>query len=688
LTRTKTIKPNTCFQSRFLIWHVKTGMISFTKISKRPNVFMFFSVLAIGLAVMAVYLCLRLLVSGALGSSPEILAAAVPISFALLAVMSSVLMIFLPTTIAGSVALAILMVFGVFSFLKLRRENKKLWEANLKDRASKIVSYAVFVIFSLILASLITASFVEHQDGSIYIRKGATVDVPYHLAQVIRIGTVNKWDFEEPNFSGEFIRYPYFVNLVSGLLLKAGAPLNFSFHAPAVLLAASSIFLLVSFFGFLKFGRGLVVLLTLGTLFGSGIGYFAFFDGHGGLPIRQGVPYPMQNIAYAGMIPAFFIVQRTFLLGFPLLLIFLRSLIYGLKNNSFGALVLSAIIVGLLPTSHTHSFIAAMLIVSITVLYLFLTKNRQFFALVRAFVYFAFPLIIPQLAAIMLLPKYPLDSFLKFRLGWMSMPGEVAGINPSSPNASRIYPWLRYMWTNFGTNLLLPFGIILGLRKYLTDITFSVLALGALTLWIVPNLVQFQVWDLDTNKFFAYAIFLSLATCGIMIESLQPKNRKIAIGALALIIIFSLPSTVIPTLNALTHRISGGVNLLDKDERNTAAWLKKNTPDDATILSSSAIFSLESIQNPVVISSGRKATAGFTTWLYTHGIDFSDRNAAIKSFFADPVKNKTALNDMPADYLLLDDIIRKNYSGIEDRLVEGGYQIVYQSGPLALFKLR
>ena len=63
-------------------------MISFTKISKRPNVFMFFSVLAIGLAVMAVYLCLRLLVSGALGSSPEILAAAVPISFALFAVMS------------------------------------------------------------------------------------------------------------------------------------------------------------------------------------------------------------------------------------------------------------------------------------------------------------------------------------------------------------------------------------------------------------------------------------------------------------------------------------------------------------------------------------------------------------------------------------------------------------------------
>src|SRR3990167_3989582 len=79
--------------------------------------------------------------------------------------------------------------------------------------------------------------------GSFTVGAGAAGDVFYHLAQVTRIAFTTHWDFEEPNFSGEFIGYPFFVNLLSAMLLNMGAPLVFAFHAPTLLLGAAGIFL-------------------------------------------------------------------------------------------------------------------------------------------------------------------------------------------------------------------------------------------------------------------------------------------------------------------------------------------------------------------------------------------------------------------------------------------------------------
>ena len=232
-------------------------------------------------------------------------------------------------------------------------------------------------MLALVLIFLVMNSFAVLPDKSISIDAGAAVDAPYHLAQIIRIGTIKYFDFEEPNFSGEFIRYPFFINLLSGLLLKLGATLSFAFYLPLILLIISGMFLLVYFFRFLGFNNPLTIFSVLGVLFGAGLGYIAYLKTNGAipLPIRRAVLYPMQSISYPGMIPGFLIVQRAFILGFPLFLLALTSFLKGLKKDSQAFMLWSAIIASTLPFSHSHSFFAIIIFAGAILIYSFFANH-------------------------------------------------------------------------------------------------------------------------------------------------------------------------------------------------------------------------------------------------------------------------------------------------------------------------
>ncbi len=648
---------------------------------------MFFAVIITIFLTAAVYFILRRFFKDSFDSSFEILAVSVPLSFAVFAALTSVFLLFLPTIVSGFLAFAAIFGFGAFSFFKIKKERRGFWTADKSELKNKIFYYGLTVILSVFLIILVLNSFKVLPDGSWSFDKGATVDAPYHLAQVIRIGFTGQWDFEEPNFSGEFIRYPYFINLVSGFLLKLGAPLGFAFHFPAVLLIFSMMFLLVLFFRFFGFGKVLIAICVLGVLFGGGWGYVAYFQNHGlaSLPIRDNVPFPMQNISYPAMIPGFLVVQRPFLLGFPLFLFALFCFLRGLKNKSLHSFFLAGIIAGLLPFSHSHSFIALCAVIGAVIVYLFLSRDDMFFDAVRGFVFPVSFLAIPQLAALLLLPEYLADGAMKLRLGWMSGLNEVGGLNLPASDYPKFFPWLRFIWTNFGFLVFLPFMAVTYFKKLKTNQIFLAVTIGALFLWILPNIAQFQTWDFDTNKFFAYAILLSLAGAGIIIHFLSPKIKKSGIAVLAAIVLFSLPSAFIASKEILFRGSENRLVMLNSNERDVADWLKKNTGDDVVILSSAAIFDPRTIQNPVVVASARKTSVGFMTWLYTHGIAFEKRYHDAEAFFKNPADKKIL---KAADYLLIDDFLREKYPQLENQLVSAGCKIVYKTGLLAVAKLK
>ncbi len=649
---------------------------------------MILSAVFIFLLIGSAYFILWRFFNESFDSGVEILAVSTPLVFAVFAALASVFLLFLPTIVAGFLSFAAITGFGAFSFLKIKKECHGFWLADKSELKNKIFYYGLAVVLSVFLSILVLNSFKVLPNGSWSFDKGATVDAPYHLAQVIRIGFTGQWDFEEPNFSGEFIRYPYFINLISGFLLKLGAPLGFAFHFPAVLLIFFMMLLLVLFFRFFGFGKFLITICVLGVLFGSGWGYVAYFQNHGrvSLPIRDNVPFPMQNISYPAMIPGFLLVQRPFLLGFPLFLFALLCFLKGLKNKSLSSFFLAGITAGLLPFSHSHSFIALCAAIGVVIAYLFLSRDVLFFDAVRGFVFPASFLAIPQLAALLLLPEYLAGGAMKLRLGWMSGLNEVGGLNLPVSDYSKFFPWLRFIWTNFGFLVFLPFAAIAYFRKLKANQVFLAVVVGALFLWILPNVAQFQTWDFDTNKFFAYAILLSFAGAGIIIHSLPTKIKKAGIAILTAVVIFSLPSAFIASKEILFHGGENRLVMLNSDEQDIAEWFKKNTKEDAVILSSAAIFDPSTVQNPVVVASARKTSVGFMTWLYTHGIAFEKRYRDAEAFFKNPA-DKEILKDVPADYLLIDDFLREKYPMLENGVVKAGYKTIYKTGSLAVVKL-
>jgi len=237
--------------------------------------------------------------------------------------------------------------------------------------------------------------------------------------------------------------------------------------------------------------------------------------------------------------------------------------------------------------------------------------------------------------------------------------------------------------------MFLPLGLLALIRRIAGQFVPGFLAVGAVFLWTVPNIVQFQAWDFDTNKFFSYAILISLAAVAVTAEALGGFAKRAATFALILAVLTAVPTSLIASWRILPGRNEENrVSMLSAPEREIAGWLTAHTQDNASILSSAFLAGRTFVQNPIVIASGRRTTIGDTAWLYTHGIDFVDRLESVKAFLSDPAGHKGLLREIHTDYLVVDGLLRRHFAGLEANLAEGGYALERQEGEFAVYRLR
>src|SRR3989338_7832530 len=339
---------------------------------------MFFASIAVLTVVGAAYCILARWLRGAFASTSELILAAIPLGGALFASFAALGMLVLPTGAAGVAAFVAVASGGIWAGISLwrRGDGFVIPLASGKPRAGAVLFIGVSVLV-LLFGALTVLSLAPSEDGSYTVGAGAAGDVFYHLSQVTRIAYTTNWDFEEPNFAGEFIGYPFFVNLLSALLLNMGAPLVFAFHAPTLLLGAAGIFLFAVLLRRSGASPYVTVIALMGTFFGSGLGYVAYASGMPelGLLMRHTVPYPMQAIAYPAFIPTFLAVQRAFVFGLALFLIALLGIIRGIGRENRTAFLVAGVAIGLLPQSHTHSFIAIIIVAAIGLVYCILGRD-------------------------------------------------------------------------------------------------------------------------------------------------------------------------------------------------------------------------------------------------------------------------------------------------------------------------
>lgn len=636
---------------------------------------MFLAALILILIIGAAFFIVRKFGGEIFDSKILALAASVPFGIAATSALGSLLNLFLNTYWAMGLALGGFILFGFYC--GLNSGNKKAVEKLSVTWYNRTIGGGVLVV--LIFLSLNQLKTLP--SGSLSLAPFGSYDTVYHLAQIWNMAGQSHWQFGSPYFAGETINYPFFINFFSAALLKFSGSLYWSFHLPLLVLFASITILLFGILEQQKIKPFLWPIIILTTFFGGGLAFLnhAYFE-----LLPSQISYPLQPIDYQSLATGFLLFQRTFVLGLALFFAATYSSFKYVENPNQKNMWWSVLLGALLGFSHTHSLIAFGIFLSAFSVFYGLSKTTQGKKWLMWLGIFLL-LSLPQILLMLVLPKYPLGHGFLIRLGWETDPGMTGGIKLPYPGAGKFLPWVNLMLVNFGPLLLLPvIFLLIGIfnPKILKAKVVGITSLG---LWLFPNIIQPQAWDFDTNKLFSYAIFFSLLWAGLEISQITRARAKYYLAMAFVLLLIPSSFSAFYKIYLTVAKSPQRPMILSPAQAEAANWLKNNSADDAAIVSDS--FTLPLSESFIVgAASGRQNSAAFIQWLYAHDVNFMDREEKVATFLKNPV-SEALPKDIPADYLIIDEMARRDFPEINSDLKKMGLKPAFNNIYFQIYKL-
>ncbi len=570
---------------------------------------------------------------------------------------------------------------------------RKIWPLFL---LSLIIFFHLFLLYK---------TFVVDSAGNIRTASAGYGDIPFHMTQVSKFAFGQPLDFNEPIFDGERLRYPFFVNLLSGLLLRFDADWFFAMQAVAMTCVAGGIFLTFLFYkSILKSSFASVVAIViflLGSGFGSlhvisqsnasSVGEFVQYtvEATTSTITRWDAVYPEQNIGWGAPLSLVFLHQRSFLLGFFMFSLFLFVFQKWRNNQSnFKLTILLGLVVGLTPLSHYHSFVAMSVVLVLFAIFTFFQKGRgvfsNFFVLGLSAAIFALPQIFYLVQGKNGILSSD-NSFIQFRLGWMSAPtiGSVA-YKAGGSFFENVLAYFNFIFVNFGVVLpvflLATFFFLKSFGKRArSDLVFW--SICGLFLFLLVQIIRFQPWDYDNNKILVYFQYFAAVVIVAFFGEISKYRKRLGYFLLAAFVALAIHSGIIDQIPRLLTPVDNLPVIFNKDSVAIADYIRNaNMPQNEKILTTSSHLNL------VNSLAGRPAVVGYPGWLWTRGIDYSEREKNLKQFFKDP----QIYNNIPylynARYALLDPSAVYDWDA-SLAVFDAQFVLLIRHGDFSLYKL-
>lgn len=505
-----------------------------------------------------------------------------------------------------------------------------------------------FVLFSIIVLGITWQVLIVDEAGFPRAALPGWGDVAYHLDMIGHFAYPDKVTFDQPIADGEPLTYSFVINLMSAALLKLGLPLSWAWKLPSV------IFTFTLLGGLYAFGlrifekKFLANMLLFLILFGGGLGFFWFFkdasqayglDGvHGIVETLRNPPHEythldnrtggktssadgLANIVWITPITSFFSHQRSFPVGFSLVLVVLLGwFLYGHSNpSSFFARWV--ILLGFLPLIHAHSaFGAGFLFAGLFLEYL-VRGNFNYRPWLKGAT-IAFLIALPQVFFLLapgMAEGSSESSFLKPWFGWMtclhSQSWFFCDQNIPGTDSNAVWFWIK----NFG---ILFVGWVLAFFIFYRRKISSPFLIPSIVLFLVPNFFLLQPWEFDNNKVLFYwwflAIILVLQGLNILFQT-APKYLAI-LCAVFLVIVGSFAGVLDThgklgsTLNILKKEpLTKHYGYYNETDVEAALWIRNNTN------SQDGILTADNANNFVPMLTGRPIYLGFNGWIWSQG---------------------------------------------------------------------
>lgn len=432
-----------------------------------------------------------------------------------------------------------------------------------------------------------------------------------------------------PFLIGERFSYPFVTNLISGLLIRLGMPFWSAFIVPSFLFSCGLVGALFYFFKTLFTSQKVAVIASLIFLLNGGLGFLYFASDINSSPQpwqtflnppHEYTRIDEEGIKWLSVIDSMVIPQRAFVLGFPLALLSL-TLIYSyfFTENKKGPLaksklIVAAILLGLMPIIHTHSFLASGIILSFWLIADLLHRKSTWRKRIVPWIFLGLGIV--SLAA----PLYSyffmdqVKSFIHWAPGWLAPEYKTN--------------WLVFWLKNWSiTPLLGVIGYYLYWRCNKKSLTKLLVFLPFLLLFVLANLWLFQPFAWDNTKLIVWSsVGISGLVSWLLVHKFTTFINKSLVILLFGVVIASGTIDAYRILRFDLHRYQ----MYSAEELALADWVRNETDPNAVWLTGTQhnhwLFNL----------TGRQAVMTYPGWLWTHGYEYTGIEQAVRSMYQRP----------------------------------------------------
>lgn len=503
------------------------------------------------------------------------------------------------------------------------------------------------------------------KDGAYWCGQSTYGDLPMHLALIQALA--QQGDFP-PGFSllaGQTVAgYHYLCESVSSVFLLLGSGLKMACLLPefaALPAVFGGAWLLAK--RLLK-SAGAASLAFWLFFMGSGFGFVYFLGGEKGNFTRiftafyeTPTNYVQENIRWVNPIVDLLVPQRATLFGWALLFPTLALLAAFALENRHRLWPAIALLAAPLPLTQTHAALALVLICGVLFVRQLLT-DRSRAAL--------FPwLALAAVCAVMWLPQ---------------MLGEIL---PGVQGGERFLR-LSFNWANEGDNYFWFYIKNIGVVYLLLVPAFLAAGKalrwfygGGLAILLLSEFVVFQPNDYDNNKLlFVWHLLGCILVAGLLCRLAKKLPKRAAGAALAGVLVFLATFGSVLTVG---RELVSEYQQFSADAIVAGEWAKEETDPHALFLTGTQHI------NAVASLAGRTVLCGSPSYLYYHGLNYGEQQAAAKAMYETP--SAALLEEWGVDYVVFSGFERSEFTADESwyqsnctEVFRQGEYVIYQVG--------
>lgn len=555
------------------------------------------------------------------------------------------------------------------------------------------VGYFVFyLVIALVFWLVFNRAVIEDSTGLSTGLLNNYGDLPFHISVITSFVYGNNFPPEDPTYAGVRFTYPFVSDFVSAMFVRCGADLRQSMFVENYFLAISFVGLVHRWALELLRDKLAAVITPLIVILSGGLGWVLLFEQAGtndgglwGALMDLSPSYtviPETTWRWGNAVSALLVPQRSFLMGLPLaILAFTQWWLATEKATptpertkkkkanvwkepepeparfpiAQRRMIAAGVAAGLLPLVHAHSFVVVMgMGACLALIFVRWREWITFFVVASA-------IAVPQLLWSTWHSAVNASTFFAWELGWDRGPD-----NPI---------WFWFKNTGFFIPLILA-AVLLKTNGFLVRRRLLLFYLPFTLCFIVPNFVKMAPWIWDNIKVLYYWWVASAPLVALLLAKLWQQGPIRKTVAVILFVVVTLAGAL--DVASITLR-SPKYEIFSADGLAFAELVKQKTPPRALIIHAP-------VHNTPVFLTGRRSLMGYPGHIWTHGLQFVQREGEIKRIYFGSPDAAQLLKFYNVDYAVVGAQERLVMQAINDAFFSQ-FEKVGQVGEYSLYKI-